>query len=112
MSADFFDDESGQIPGRERRPGFFHAFLQEFQHHHIADDDAVGMGRIDAGGFRSLKDAFTHLLRCLFQIRVLVAFFGEFNEKPFYPVFLWFVHDNGDMLLRRVINGSIADDEG
>lgn len=95
MSADFFDDESGQIPGCERRPGFFHSLLQEFQHHHIADDDAEGMGRIDAGGFRSLKDAFTHLLRCLFQIRGLVAFFGEFNEKPFNSVFLLFVHDDG-----------------
>ena len=91
--AGFFDDESGQFPGGEGVAGFFHAFLQGFQDHHIADDDAEGMGRIDAGGFRSLKNAFTHLLRCLFQIRVLGALFGKFDEKPFYSVLLLFVHD-------------------
>lgn len=93
MSAGFFDDESGQFPGGEGVAGFFHAFLQGFQDHHIPDDDAEGMGGIDAGGLGGSKDAFLQFLRRLVQVRVLAAFFGEFNEKPFYSVLLLFVHD-------------------
>ena len=52
MSAGFLDDESGQFPGGEGVAGFFHAFLQGFQEHHIPDDDAEGMGGINAGGLR------------------------------------------------------------
>lgn len=93
MSAGFFDDESGQFPGGEGVAGFFHAFLQGFQEHHIPDDDAEGMGGINAGGLRGSKDAFLQFLHRLVQVRVLAALFGKFDEKPFYSVLLLFVHD-------------------
>ena len=91
--AGFFDDESGQFPGCKSVSGFFHAFLQGFQEHHIADDDSEGMGGIDAGILGGSKDAFLQFLHRLVQVRVLAALFGKFDEKPFYSVLLLFVHD-------------------